>query len=188
MPDAVRAVGPGPGLCEIAEQFRELDQQRRGGGLSLSDAERYNVLFGRLSDALASSERQRRVDVRQFLRVHFPMEMVIRTRDTELRAACHNFGGGGCYVSTPSRFSLGDDVWLDGAVLGSGGAGQRYALHGRSVVAWTRLPVAGASEHGYGLRFAIDSTQMRDQIDRVLYRVLDLFLNAAGSERSRAFG
>ena len=188
MPDAVRAVGSGPGLCEIAEQFRELDLKRRHGGLSLSDAERYNALFGRLSDALASSERHRRVDVRQFLRVRFPMELVIRTGDAELRATCHNFGGGGCYVATPRLFSLGDDVWLDGAVLGGGGAGHRYALHGRSIVAWTRLPPAGATEHGYGLRFAIDSLQMRDQIDRVLYRVLDLFLNAAEPERARALG
>jgi hypothetical protein len=43
-------------------------------------------------------------------------------------------------------------------------------------VVWARLPTRDSELHGYGLRFAIDSPQMRDQIDRILYRVLDLYL------------
>ena len=35
-----------------------------------------------------------------------------------------------------------------------------------------------STPQAYGLRFAIDSRDMRDQVDRVMYRVLDAFLNA----------
>ena len=34
----------------------------------------------------------------------------------------------------------------------------------------------GRPPSGPGLRFAIDSREMRDQIDRLVYRVLDRFL------------
>jgi hypothetical protein len=173
MPDAMRVPVAPMGLSEIAEEFKRLDNRRRSQGLSMGEAERYNALFARLSDVLASNERHRRVDVRQFLRVKFRMELVVRTSGGELLATCADFGGGGCSVTCPALFHLGDDVWLDGAII----EGQRLLLHGRSVVAWARLPSAGSAQHGYGLRFAIDSPRMRDQIDRVLYRVLDLFLN-----------
>ena len=101
------------------------------------------------------------------------MELVVRTPNGELLAACNDFGGGGCAVSCAASFHLNDDLWLDGAII----EGVRHPLHGRSVVPWARLPSAGSALHGYGLRFAIDSPSMRDQIDRALYRVLDLFLN-----------
>ena len=58
MPDALRAPAA-PGLSEIADEFKELDGRRRGQGLSLSEAERYNALFARLSEVLASNESQR---------------------------------------------------------------------------------------------------------------------------------
>ncbi len=169
MPDSIQAHTAG--LSEIAEEFRELDGLRRHEGLSLSDAERYHVLFSRLSDALASGERHRRVDARQFLRVRFDMVLKLRTASGELSALCHDFGGGGCAIACTHLFQLGDDVWLDGATID----GRHHALRGRAVVAWARLPSAETPQ-GYGLRFAIDSRDMRDQIDRLLYRVLDRFL------------
>ena len=172
MPHAMRAPSPVMGLSDLAEAFRRLDGQRRSRGLSLSEAEEYNVLFARLSEVLASGERHRRADARQFLRVRFPMQLVVRTPNGELLATCEDFGGGGCAVVSPALFHLGDDVWLDGARI----QGNPHALHGRAVVAWTRLPTIGQTSPGYGLRFAIDSSAMRDQIDRVLYRVLDLVL------------
>src|SRR4051794_33303906 len=129
MPDAMRAPAPPMGLSEIAEEFKRLDVQRRGRGLSLGEAERYNALFARLSEVLASNERHRRSDVRQFLRVKFRMEMVIRTPSAELVAQCSDFGGGGCAITCPTSFHLNDDVWLDGAIL----EGTRHPLHGRSV-------------------------------------------------------
>jgi hypothetical protein len=46
------------------------------------------------------------------------------------------------------------------------------------VVVWAKLATLH-SPQGYGLRFAIDSRDMRDQVDRVMYRVLDAFLHAA---------
>jgi Tfp pilus assembly protein PilZ len=162
------------GLSEVAEEFRHLDGQRKTRGLSMAEAERYHSLYERLSELLVSNERHRKVDARQFLRVKFPMAIVIRTPQGEVNALCHDFGGGGCAVNCSASFKLGDDVWLDGAIVG----GQRVPLHGRSVVAWTRLPSNGSSSHGFGLRFAIDSPSMRDQIDRLLYRVLDLFLKS----------
>ena len=161
------------GLSDIAEEFRELDSLRRHQGLSMTEAERYHSLFARLSDALASCERHRRVDARQFLRVQFDMALVLRTSHGEEFAACQDFGGGGCAVATSEVFHLNDDVWLDGAVI----EGVRHPLHGRSVVVWARLPTV-TTPQGYGLRFAIDSREMRDQVDRVMYRVLDAFLNA----------
>jgi hypothetical protein len=171
------------GLSDIAEEFKELDDLRRRHGLSMADAERYHALFARLSDALASGERHRRVDTRQFLRVQFDMQLVVRTHDGDSLARCEDFGGGGCAVTCPALFQLGDDLWLDGAII----EGRHHELHGRAVVVWARLPTA-TSEQGYGLRFAIDCPKMRDQIDRVMYRVLDGFLHAplSGNDSHRS--
>jgi hypothetical protein len=178
MPYAVRAPGPQPGLSEIAEEFKRLDEKRRQHGLSLSEAGRYNSLFSQLSDALASGERHRKVDLRQFLRVKSRMELIIRTKSGEIRATCCDFGGGGCAIESPALFSLGDDVYVDGIVLG----GKRHPLKGRTQVVWARLPTSATAGQGYGLRFAIETRQMRDEIDRILYRVLDAFLNDDSSD------
>lgn len=179
---ALRVPGPAvQGLSEIAEEFKRLDHKRRNGGLSLGEAERYNALFANLSDALASGEKHRKADVRQFLRVRAPMELMIRTGRAEERAVCVDFGGGGCSIVTALKWACGDDVWLDGAIVN----GERLPLHGRAVVVWARLPTRDLHQQGYGLRFAIDGPEMRDQIDRLLYRVLDLFLRD-GDERAAA--
>jgi hypothetical protein len=167
------------GLSEIADEFKELDDRRRHGGLSLSEAERYRSLFARLSDALASGERHRRVDVRQFLRIRFQMELVLRTPHGDVYAPCQDFGGGGCQVICSESFHLDDDVWIDGVVI----EGRKLPLHGRAVIVWARLPTV-SEPAGYGLRFAIDSAIMRDQIDTVMYRVLDVFLNGPNGARS----
>ncbi len=159
------------GLSEIAEEFKLLDGRRRHGGLSMGESERYHSLFARLSDALASQERHRRVDARQFLRVKFPMQLRLRTPAGDVVADCLDFGGGGCAVACPETFEMGGDVWLDGATI----EGRAYSLRGRAVVAWARSPDNGTPQ-GYGLRFCIDSRDMRDQVDRLLYRVLDRFL------------
>ena len=171
MPPAVRAHSAPPGLSEIAEEFKHLDRQRRSRGLSLTEAGRYHALFERLSDTLESGARHRRVDTRQFLRVPFPMTLTIRRAHGAVTATCHDFGGGGCAVATHERFDLDDDVWLDGAEI----EGVVHPLHGRGTVVWTRLPTDGAPAR-YGLRFCIDADEERDQIDRLLYRVLDHFL------------
>jgi hypothetical protein len=182
MPDAVRAPGP-QGLSDIAAEFKRLDETRRQRGLSLTEAGRYNSLFSQLSDALSANERHRKVDMRQFLRVRSPMELVLRTSGGELRAVCNDFGGGGCAIESPKVFNLGDDVYLDGALLD----GTLHPLHGRASVVWARLPSTSLGHHGYGLKFVIESAGIRDQIDRVVYRVLDLFLNdgKASSESGR---
>ncbi|HEY2743313.1 MAG TPA: PilZ domain-containing protein [Polyangia bacterium] len=172
MPSALRASLVPQGLSEIAEEFKLLDQHRRTRGLSLTEAGRYHTLFERLSDTLAHGERNRRVDTRQFLRVPFRMTLTIRRADGMRAAVCHDFGGGGCAVSCAGdRFELDDDVWLDGAEI----EGERHPLHGRATIAWTRLPTGGEPAR-YGLKFCIDADEERDQIDRLLYRVLDRFL------------
>jgi hypothetical protein len=158
-------------LSELAEEFKRLDRHRRTRGLSLTEAGRYHALFERLSDTLALGERVRRVDTRQFLRVPFRMTLTIRRADGLAHALCHDFGGGGCSVVTDETLELDDDVWLDGAAI----EGQAHALHGRATVVWARLPTGGEPAR-YGLRFCIDAPEERDQIDRLLYRVLDLFL------------
>ena len=165
------------GLSDIAEEFRELDARRRHGGLSLTDAERYHALFARLSDALESSERHRRVDSRQFLRVRFKMDLVLRNGSGETLAQCCDFGVGGCAITSPELYQLGDDLYLDGVWI----AGQKHPLHGRAQVAWTRLPTASTAQ-SYGLRFCIESPKMRDQVDRLMYRVLDTFLHEPNEE------
>lgn len=169
------------GLSDIAEEFRELDETRRTHGLSTAEAERYHSLFSRLSDALASSERHRKIGTRQFLRIQFNMDLVIRTPRGEVLAACRDFGGGGCSLSCGELYQPGDDLWIDGVVI----AGVRHALHGRAVVVWSR-PLEGSTVPGYGLRFAIDSRAMRDQVDRVFYRALDLFLTAPSARTRRS--
>lgn len=171
MPHALRTPSVPPGLSEIAEEFKELDRHRRTRGLSLSEAGRYHALFERLSDTLALGERNRKVDTRQFLRVPFRMTLTIRRAHGVVSAACHDFGGGGCAISCDESFDLDDDVWLDGADL----EGERQPLHGRATVVWTRLPTGGEPQR-YGLKFCIDAPDERDQIDRLLYRVLDRFL------------
>jgi Tfp pilus assembly protein PilZ len=171
MPPAVRAQAAPPGLSEIAEEFKRLDRQRRSRGLSLTEAGRYHALFERLSDTLEAGARHRRVDTRQFLRVPFRMTLTIRRAHGLVMATCHDFGGGGCAIATDEKFELDDDVWLDGAEI----EGERHPLHGRATVVWTRPTAAGASPR-YGLRFCIDAGEERDQIDRLLYRVLDRFL------------
>src|SRR5262245_61212994 len=134
------------GLSDVAEEFKNLDGQRRQRGLSMSEAERYNSLFARLSEMLASGEKHRKVDERQFLRVKFPMAIVIRTARGEVNALCEDFGGGGCSIACAEELHLGDDIWLDGAIVN----GQRHPLHGRAVVKWTKLPSNGSAAHGYG--------------------------------------
>jgi hypothetical protein len=162
------------GLSDLAEEFRELDDRRRHDGLSPVDAERYHQMYARFSDALASGERHRRVDMRQFIRIRFNMDLVLRRNGEEVLARCEDFGGGGCDIHCDQRLHVGDDLWLDGALI----EGMRHPLHGRAVVVWTRHPARNASA-GYGLRFVIESPKMRDQVDRLLYRVLDAFFNGA---------
>jgi len=171
MPPALRAPSVSQGLSEIAEEFKRLDHHRRTRGLSLTEAGRYQALYERLSDTLALGERNRRVDTRQFLRVPFRMTLTIRRAHGVVLATCHDFGGGGCAIASEERFELDDDVWLDGADL----EGEKCALHGRATVVWTRLPAHGEKAR-YGLKFCIDAAEERDQIDRLLYRVLDRFL------------
>jgi hypothetical protein len=171
MPPALRAQSVPQGLSELAEEFKQLDRHRRTRGLSMTEAGRYQALYERLSDTLAQGERSRRVDTRQFLRVPFAMTLTIRRADGTRAAVCHDFGGGGCAVTSDERFELDDDIWLDGAEI----EGERYPLHGRATVVWTRLQTGGEPAR-YGLRFCIDADEERDQIDRLLYRVLDRFL------------
>jgi hypothetical protein len=171
MPTVLRAPAISPGLSEIAEEFKELDRARRTRGLSLGDAGRYHALFERLSDAIAFSERHRRVDARQFLRVPFCLTLTIRRAHDQVLVGCHDFGGGGCAIISDQPFALDDDVWLDGADL----EGVRHPLHGRATVVWNRMPTGGEPAR-YGLRFCIDAPEERDQIDRLFYRVLDRFL------------
>lgn len=137
----------------------------------MSEAGRYHALFERLSDTLASGERNRRVDTRQFLRVPFAMTLTIRRAEGDREARCLDFGGGGCAIACDERFDIEDDVWLDGADI----EGERHPLHGRATIAWLRLPAPGSPPQ-YGLRFCIDAVEERDQIDRLFYRVLDRFL------------
>ena len=171
MPAPLRSPSVSQGLSEIAEEFKELDRHRRMRGLSLTEAGRYHALFERLSDTLALGERSRRVDARQFLRVPFAMTLTIRRAQGLMTATCHDFGGGGCAIGSDESFDLDDDVWLDGAEI----EGVAHPLHGRATVVWTRLPTGGEPSR-YGLRFCIDAPEERDQIDRLLYRVLDRFL------------
>ena len=171
MPPALRAHSAPPGLSEIAEEFKRLDRQRRSRGLSLTEAGRYHALFERLSDTLEAGAKHRRVDTRQFLRVPFRMSLTIRRAHGIVMATCHDFGGGGCAIATDEKFDLDDDVWLDGAEI----EGKIHPLHGRATIVWAGLPTGGGPSR-YGLRFCIDADEERDQIDRLLYRVLDHFL------------
>ena len=171
MPHALRAPSVPLGLSEIAEEFKRLDHARRSHGLSLGEAGRYHLLVERLSDALDAGARHRRVETRQFLRVPFRMTLTLRLARGVEQATCHDFGGGGCCISTAEYFHLDDDVWVDGGDVD----GARHPLHGRAQVVWARLPTDG-ERAGYGLKFCIDARAERDQIDRLFYRVLDRFL------------
>ncbi len=153
-------------LCEIAEEFKQLDMRRRQGGLSLGEAEQYRTLFTRLSEALTATERRRKADARQFLRVEVPMQLLLRAPDGMHPAKLLDFGGGGCSISDPGRVHQPHaDLWIDGVVC----EGVAMPLRGRAEVVWAKDGVVG-------LRFAINCADMRDQVDRILYRVLDLFL------------
>jgi PilZ domain len=171
MPNVLRAPVVSVGLSEIAEEFKRLDQQRRTHGLSLSEAGHYHTLFERLSDVLASGERNRRVDTRQFLRVPFRMTLTVRRAHGAIAVTCEDFGGGGCGIATDEHFDLDDDVWIDGADL----EGEPHPLHGRAQVVYARLPTVGEPPR-YGLRWCMDAREERDQVDRLFYRVLDRFL------------
>jgi hypothetical protein len=165
MTHALRAPSVPMGLSELAEEFRQLDRQRRERGLSLGDAGRYHALFERLSEVLASGERHRKLDARQFLRVPFVVELTLMRGHGPVTARCRDFGGGGCALTTDEPLAVGHDVWLDGANV----AGEPQPLRGRAVVAW-------AEADSYGLRFCLDVPAERDQIDRLFYRLLDRFL------------
>jgi hypothetical protein len=165
MTHALRAPSIPMGLSELAEEFRRLDRERRQRGLSLGDAGRYHALFQRLSEVLASGERHRKLDARQFLRVPFRLELTLMRGHGRVTARCRDFGGGGCALETDEPLAVGDDIWLDGATV----EGDEQPLRGRAVVAWAD----GAS---FGLRFCLDVAAERDQIDRLFYRLLDRFL------------
>jgi hypothetical protein len=165
MPHTLRAPSVPMGLSELAEEFRLLDRERRTRGLSVGDAGRYHGLFARLSDALATGERLRRVDERQFLRVPFPLELTLVRGHGRVGAACRDFGGGGCSIAIAEPLAVAEDIWLDGAIV----AGEHHPLRGRALVVWSR-------DTSYGLRFCLDEQQERDQVDRLFYRILDHFL------------
>jgi hypothetical protein len=162
------------GLSEIADEFRQLDEKRRREGLALGDAERYRSLFARLSDALAGGERRRRVDARQFLRVPFPMELKLRCPVGLVAARCTDFGGGGCAIVSPESLVLGEEVKLDGVFLDD----STLPLGCHAVPVWHQLASRGSAQ-GYGLRFVMATRAHRDEIDRVLYRALGIFLGEA---------
>jgi|GEM_PF-4861715 len=163
-------------LCEIAEEFKQLDLRRRQGGLSAGEAEHYRSLFERLSEALTATERRRKADARQFLRVQAPMQLVVRGPDGTHEAQLVDFGGGGCSVADArGQYQPRTDLWIDGVVCD----GVSLPLHGRAEVVWARDGLVG-------LRFAIDCAKMRDQVDRILYRVLDLFLKPPKDARTVA--
>ncbi|HWE29628.1 MAG TPA: PilZ domain-containing protein [Polyangia bacterium] len=165
MTHALRAPSVPLGLSELAEEFRRLDRQRRERGLSLGEAGRYHSLFERLSEVLASGERLRKLDARQFLRVPFRLELTLMRGHGRVAVRCRDFGGGGCAIETGEPLVVGHDVWLDGATV----EGESVPLRGRAVVAW-------ADPGGYGLRFCLDVAEERDHIDRLFYRLLDRFL------------
>lgn len=166
MSHALRAPSVSQGLSELAEEFRRLDRERRGRGLSLADATRYRSLFERMSDLLASGERHRRAEVRQFLRIPFHCELLLLRAHGRVAVRCRDFGGGGCAIrADDERLALGDDLWLDGVVI----EGAVEPLRGRARVVWSQ-------DGHYGLRFGLDTADERDQIDRLFYRLLDRFL------------
>src|SRR5258708_4713491 len=107
-----------PSFSKLADEFRMLDMRRRRYGLSLADVGRYQALCSQLSDALATMEKNRRLDARQFLRVPFAIQIVVRRPQGQLAIECHDFGGGGCAIRTTESFKLHEDVWVDGATLG----------------------------------------------------------------------
>jgi PilZ domain len=168
MPHALRAPVT-KGLSELADEFRQLDRQRRERGLTLGESARYRSLFERLSESLASGERHRTVDTRQFLRVPFVVGLTLMRSRGPVMARCRDFGGGGCSIETDELLAVGDDVWLAGACVAE--EVEPQPLRGRAVVVW-----ADPATATYGLRFCLDVADERDQIDRLFYRLLDRFL------------
>ena len=167
------------GVSKLAEEFRELERRRRAGRLPAGEVHRYHAMFGRLSDALASGERRRRMDARQFLRVLADLRLVVRTAAGESLARCLDFGGGGCSVAWDGALPRGAELRVDGALL----EGHRYPLAVTAEVVWLR-PAGSDGVPRYGLRFELEGSAAREQIDRVLYRVLDLFLDRSdGGDR-----
>ncbi len=170
----------GTSLGELIEEFRALELQRRQGGLPLAEAERYYALFNRLDEALASGERHRKADQRQFLRVPTDLVLLLRTPSGLVEVKCTDFGGGGCFFYGSTLTRPGDTVWLDGARL----EGQLYPLHGRALVAW--VDSAAGRPDGQGIRFVLECTEFRDQIDRLFYRILDAVLGGASAAARRS--
>lgn len=165
-------------LVDLIEEFRSLELRRRQGGLSLGEAERYYSLFARLDEVLASGERHRKADQRQFLRVPADLMLTLRSPDGPFVVACSDFGGGGCFVHGAPHVRPGDTLWLDGAEL----HGEKLPLHGRAVVAWVES-IPGTIE-GQGVRFVLECDEFRDQIDRLFYRVLDELLHEGMPEQT----
>lgn len=153
-------------LGELIEEFRTLEHGRRQRGLVQEESERYYSLFARLDEALASGERKRRADQRQFLRVPTELVLVLRTPTGPVEVACADFGGGGCFFHGPLDVKSGDTLWLDGARL----KGETHPLHGRALVAW--VDSGEGKQRGQGVRFVLESDAFRDQIDRLFYRIL----------------
>lgn len=157
-------------LSDIAEEFRLLDQKRRKATLSDREREQYHCLFERLSDALAGGVRYRRMNERKFLRVPFPMTIHIRRGNSTLPAPCLNFGGGGCAIAADS-FLLEEEAVIDSIEL----AGEIYPLGSRSQVCWSRHGEAG--ERQYGLRFILESVEVRDTVDKIFYQALGRYIS-----------
>lgn len=162
------------GISRIAAEFKALNDRRRIEGLSRRDADRYYALFAQLSEALAGVERRRRMDARQFLRVAGEAVLVLSTGDGERSAVCHDFGGGGCAIDYDAPLDAGERVQVQALIVG----GRRVSLPARAEVIWRRGAEGGL--HALGLRFFIESPDVRDAVDRALYRVLDAYLNGDG--------
>jgi hypothetical protein len=159
-------------LSELAEELRDIDRRRRlKGGLSLADAARYRALVARLGQIIGTKSSPK--DQREFLRVPHPATVLFHAGG-ELRAGLANdFGGGGMSMTSACEFRIGDRIALERAMVGDGW----LRLQGGARVVW-RAPDGGP---GAGLAFEVDSPAMREQIDRVFYRVLDLYFSASGA-------
>ena len=157
-------------LSDIAEEFRLLDIKRRKAALSDGEREQYHSLFERLSDALAGGVRYRRMNERKFLRVPFPMTVQIRRGSTTLSAPCLNFGGGGCAILA-EQFLLEEEAFIDSIEM----AGETYRIDSQSQICWSRHTESGGRE--YGLRFLLESPEVRDTVDRIFYQALGHFIN-----------
>ncbi len=159
-------------LADAVAEFRELDQRRTAGPLAPHEEERYQTLFLRLSDELSGNERRRQFEGRRSLRVLCKLEVVLRTSDGgERMAKCANFGGGGCAVRSAELFPMGSTVAIDGVLM----TGIRYPLSCSAAIVWAR-PLTGGPNHDYGLQFAVATPEIREQVEHIFYRAVDLFL------------